>query len=1262
MSDIKKKEEYLVDFILNQNHLLIQSNIKDKMEDIIDRYASKGELDKNSFIFLYQGGILKEELTLQQILSINNTNADRIQILVYEKYAYSKFIEKNKDKDIIIKSKNIICPKCKEDIMIKIKDYKIDLYDCKNGHKINNILLEEFTKTQEINLSKIICNSCNQNNKALSFNHEFYYCINCKNNLCPLCMNNHDKKHIVINNKQKNLICYLHHDSFIKYCKDCKLNLCLLCFNQHKNHNVESFDDKDIIPDTVKIREEIENLRKALNKFQENINEIIKKLNNVKDNLNIYYNIYKDIFDNFINFDANKRNYETYQNVNEIKNNIINEINDINEETHIDKQILKIMNIYNKMNNKGVNNNNFPPKIITCEKCYNIPKITLLLNNKVKIECLKCQSSFIKDISYFDKFRETDLYNLPECTFIKGHDKKAIKYCMNCQKYLCEECIELHYISFKEMHILLEERVDTEIYCKKEEHNNSKFNRYCLQCQKYLCLLCKCEHEKDSQNYYYLNNSDNEKKIKIINDKIFDCEKIIQKEEKKLNNILETINHKNEIMKNMFNNYKERNLKAISLYKLLMNNYHNTKPIKNYNLENNIILNDNIDLTNSDFSLKLQYENDECLSSVYNKLCNFYINKIHITSKQYSEFFITKKFCNKNIKKCILLDNDIIIFIFEVGINFGCLDKNDKNDFQIKEISCSFAIKDIYPLKNKNFIFMDYTKNLYVLKLNDNKFSIIQTIDNADFVINDLYNEENFFVIKNSYDFLSIIYYYKNEEKTDNNLYEDSFVYNKQKKLFSIQNLFDEINKLIDNSEVKLKHKEKLKNLFKSKKNYSFEYEFLSSLDTVLLEFIGTKIKKLYHKIKNNIEKENSKEEKENKNNIIINTNYILYKFKSFEIKEGILEIKINYVLNLENLINDIRNKYIEFLAINTKIYNVYNFNNDTLIFISAKYLFIEYELKTKKFNFPLYPDFLLIEETDYKYLEIKHIYSNIIILNNTYKKTFFLLEKNDDIYLIKDKYNYHSNILENNNYLLFDTIKDDKLEYNAIHLSSNSFLENNIYKEIFNFKISYNIPKILSINNYNKFLFLYENNQISIVDYHSLDKAEILNYIDNYQKNNNNLITKCISTIQKNIEEIIIKKKGALIPEIIKFSDAYSSSYEPKYLFTKDENYYYCSLDNSEHFIHFDFSKEYNFSYAKVIFLFDNSLINCIPKIFSVELYNNDYKLSNVLQFKCKNDKAFEIIFLRDKARYIHFIFKKNFGGDYFIIKKIEFYDLDNI
>lgn len=48
-----------------------------------------------------------------------------------------------KEKDII-KSKNVICPTCHENINIDVKNYIINLYECKNRHIFENLLLNEF--------------------------------------------------------------------------------------------------------------------------------------------------------------------------------------------------------------------------------------------------------------------------------------------------------------------------------------------------------------------------------------------------------------------------------------------------------------------------------------------------------------------------------------------------------------------------------------------------------------------------------------------------------------------------------------------------------------------------------------------------------------------------------------------------------------------------------------------------------------------------------------------------------------------------------------------------------------------------------------------------------------------------------------------------------------------------------------------------------------------------------------------------------------
>ena len=202
---------------------------------------------------------------------------------------------------VFVKAKQIICPQCKEKIRMNIKDYKINLFDCKNNHNFT-ILLNEFNN--KIDISNIQCNNCNINK---SKTNEFYRCLSCNINLCPTCKNNHNKEHDIINYELKDFICNIHNQSYIKYCKECKMNICLDCINQHKNHNLINFED--IIPDKSKINK----MKEDIDKLNEYINEIINKLKIVKENMEIYYNIYKDMFDNF-----KYKNYEILQNLNDI--------------------------------------------------------------------------------------------------------------------------------------------------------------------------------------------------------------------------------------------------------------------------------------------------------------------------------------------------------------------------------------------------------------------------------------------------------------------------------------------------------------------------------------------------------------------------------------------------------------------------------------------------------------------------------------------------------------------------------------------------------------------------------------------------------------------------------------------------------------------------------------------------------------------------------------------------------------------------------
>ena len=203
-----------IEFIFNNIKTIIQCDINGTMEDICKRYANKIQKDFKTIYFVYNGKNLNKELLKSFIQIANKIDKERkkMNLLVYE----INIKKENK----LIKSKDIICPECGENIRMKINsNYEINLFDCKNGHNIN-ISLKEFEKSQYIDESKIICDKCKENNKLNVYMKIFYKCNKCKMNLCPLCKSNHDDSHNIIKYDLKNYICEIHNEIYISYCKE----------------------------------------------------------------------------------------------------------------------------------------------------------------------------------------------------------------------------------------------------------------------------------------------------------------------------------------------------------------------------------------------------------------------------------------------------------------------------------------------------------------------------------------------------------------------------------------------------------------------------------------------------------------------------------------------------------------------------------------------------------------------------------------------------------------------------------------------------------------------------------------------------------------------------------------------------------------------------------------------------------------------------------------------------------------------------------
>ena len=272
----------------------------------------------------------------------------------------------------------ILCPECEENCKIKFSDFRISLYDCKNGHKKDNIDLEQFKELQKKIKTKCKCDNC-QNIEEISklIKTKFFRCLTCNKNICEKCYESHNREHSLINYEQKNNYCKNHNEKYISFCNQCKINLCPKCENEHKNGD-DLIDFKKIAVDIDKSGKLDFELN--IKKFQNDINEIIELLTKINNRINIYYNIY----DSLVNkFETNKSNFHLINNTKEIINynkKIIEEINKIYEEDKLYNNLNGVINIFNKK--QEVIMNKIKYKIKKGEKKIKIFGNKFVKNNK----------------------------------------------------------------------------------------------------------------------------------------------------------------------------------------------------------------------------------------------------------------------------------------------------------------------------------------------------------------------------------------------------------------------------------------------------------------------------------------------------------------------------------------------------------------------------------------------------------------------------------------------------------------------------------------------------------------------------------------------------------------------------------------------------------------------------------------------------------------------------------------------------------------
>ena len=171
-----------ITFNYQGNEYIIEGNPQQKMKEFFKELSLKINKDINKIYFLYNSDCIDGEKNFCEQANDEDKRDKKMIVIV------------NDIDDSLLKTAldeiYFLCPICNEYINFNIKDYRINLYGCKNGHKINDILLNKYEEIK-----------ANRNNIK-------------------------NMKKILINN---NYICPIHNEKFIGYCEDDMFDYCIQC-------------------------------------------------------------------------------------------------------------------------------------------------------------------------------------------------------------------------------------------------------------------------------------------------------------------------------------------------------------------------------------------------------------------------------------------------------------------------------------------------------------------------------------------------------------------------------------------------------------------------------------------------------------------------------------------------------------------------------------------------------------------------------------------------------------------------------------------------------------------------------------------------------------------------------------------------------------------------------------------------------------------------------------------------------------------------
>ena len=139
-------------------------------------------------------------------------------------------------------------------------------------------------------------------------------------------------------------------------------------------------------------------------------------------------------------------------------------------------------------------------KVLRCEKCFMLKKITIEPNfpqTTICSECI-CGSSRQSILTFSTDLQQEELYKV-KCSFC-GKEPKHPTYCTGCRRIYCTTCKKAH--DFKQQTKTPHKEIDAykyDFYCST--HQEELLNAYCITCSLNICQTCISEKLHKSHRF-----------------------------------------------------------------------------------------------------------------------------------------------------------------------------------------------------------------------------------------------------------------------------------------------------------------------------------------------------------------------------------------------------------------------------------------------------------------------------------------------------------------------------------------------------------------------------------------------------------------------------------------------------------------------------------------------------------------------------------------------------------------------------------------